>query len=92
MRLTKTASPTTLPEPGGAVTFTVLIENCSTLDAITIDSLVDDPLGDLDGRGTCSVPQDIDPGDSYGCSVHDRRDRQRRRDRDRHGHGFGHRR
>ncbi|MEZ4597180.1 MAG: hypothetical protein R3C32_10380 [Chloroflexota bacterium] len=24
--------------------------------------------GDLDGQGTCSVPQDIGPGDSYGCS------------------------
>lgn len=38
--VTKTALPTTLPEPGGSVTYTVLVENRS-VDTVTVTSLVD---------------------------------------------------
>ncbi|MEZ4597181.1 MAG: hypothetical protein R3C32_10385 [Chloroflexota bacterium] len=68
MAVTKTADPDTVPEPSGDVTFSVVIENTSPADAITIDSLVDDVYGDLDGRGTCAVPQGIGPGEDYACS------------------------
>jgi hypothetical protein len=50
------------------VTFTVVVTNNSgPTDPVTITSLVDDIHGDLDGQGTCSVPQTIQPGDSYTC-------------------------
>jgi uncharacterized repeat protein (TIGR01451 family) len=38
------------------------------VDSVTIDSLVDSVFGDLAGRGTCSVPQTLSVGGSYGCS------------------------
>ena len=66
--VTKTANPTSLPKPGGPVTFTVLIDNTSAVDSVTIDSLVDSIHGDLNGQGDCSVPQTIPAGDYYNCS------------------------
>ena len=35
---------------------------------MTITSLTDDVYGDLDGKGTCDVPQQLAPGASYDCS------------------------
>jgi len=67
--LTKEVSPTTVFEPGGTVMYTFTINNNSTIDTITINSLTDDRLGDLDGQGDCSVPQVIAAGDSYTCTV-----------------------
>jgi uncharacterized repeat protein (TIGR01451 family) len=63
-------------EPGGPVQFTVDVKNASvSTDPVTITSLVDDPDGagpanpiNLDGRGTCSVPQTIQPGETYTCT------------------------
>jgi len=64
----KTANPSFLPEPGGEVTFTVVVTNLSNPDdPVTITSMVDDIHGDLNGQGTCSVPQTIQPGESYTC-------------------------
>ena len=75
IEVTKTANPETLPEPGGPVEFTVQVKNTSvSTDPVTITSLVDDPDGDgpaepidLDGKGSCDVPQTIQPGDTYTC-------------------------
>ncbi|XOF32871.1 MAG: hypothetical protein ACL93V_12745 [Candidatus Electrothrix sp. YB6] len=66
--LTKTANPTSLDEPGGEVSFTVVIENTSPVDALTLTGLNDNIYGDLNGQGDCSVPQTIAVGDSYSCS------------------------
>ena len=66
--VTKTANPTSLPEPGGSVSYSVKVENTSAVDSVTISSLVDDKFGDLDGKGTCDVPQTIAAGASYTCS------------------------
>ena len=63
----KTASPTSVPEPGGMVTYTVDITNDSALVGVTIDTLTDTVLGDLNGVGTCSVPQVIAASGSYQC-------------------------
>ncbi|MDQ3777862.1 MAG: hypothetical protein M3310_03200, partial [Actinomycetota bacterium] len=76
IEVTKTANPETLPEPGGPVQFTVKVENTSvSSDPVTITSLVDDPDGagpaepiDLDGRGTCDVPQTLQRGEAYTCT------------------------
>ncbi len=66
--VTKSADPSQLPEPGGPVTFSLTIDNDSAVDSITLESLVDDIHGDLDGLGDCALPQAIDAGDSYSCS------------------------
>jgi hypothetical protein len=69
IQVTKTADPVEVVEPGGMVTFTVVVANQSNpLDPVTITSLVDDIHGDLDGQGTCSVPQTIPPGGNYSCA------------------------
>jgi len=51
------------------------VKNTSvSTDPVTITSLVDDPDGpgpleaiNLDGKGSCSVPQTIQPGETYTC-------------------------
>jgi uncharacterized repeat protein (TIGR01451 family) len=68
LSVTKSARPSSLPEPGGTVSFSVLIENPSPTTALTITSIVDSVYGDLDGRGDCSVPQPIAGGASYSCT------------------------
>ncbi|MFQ5593536.1 MAG: hypothetical protein ACE5HA_05255 [Anaerolineae bacterium] len=65
--VSKTANPSSRPEPGGSVTFTVRVTNTS-IEAVTLNSLVDDVYGDLNGKGTCSVPQTLAVGASYECS------------------------
>ena len=65
----KTADPIEVLEPGGDVTFTVVVNNDSVAtDSVTIDTLVDDIHGYLDGQGGCAVPQTILAGGSYSCS------------------------
>jgi uncharacterized repeat protein (TIGR01451 family) len=66
--LTKSASPTSVPETGGDVIFTFTVENTGQED-VTLTSLTDNKFGDLDGQGTCSVPQSILIGGSYSCSI-----------------------
>jgi len=66
--VTKSATPEELVEPGGEVVFTVVVENISTADTVTITGLTDDVYGDLNGQGDCSVPQELGPGESYECS------------------------
>jgi hypothetical protein len=69
IEVTKTASPTTLAEPSGLVTYTVVVQNqgIDPNNAFSLNSLVDDKFGNLDGRGTCDVPQQIASGLSYSC-------------------------
>jgi uncharacterized repeat protein (TIGR01451 family) len=76
--LDKTASPTSVPEPGGSVTFTVVVTNTSvSTDPVTITSLDDTIYKDITSKDhdgilstTCSVPQTIQPGaaGAYSCS------------------------
>jgi uncharacterized repeat protein (TIGR01451 family) len=63
----KTADPTTLPEPGGTFTFKVKVTNGS-VEKVTITSLTDDIYGNLNGKGTCAIGAELDPGASYSCS------------------------
>jgi hypothetical protein len=65
--VTKTPDPAELPIPGGEVSYTVAVANTGLSD-VTIDSLTDDMFGDLNGQGSCSVPQTIAAGESYECS------------------------
>ena len=66
--VTKAASERQVFAPGENVEFTVVVTNNSVAtDPVTIDSLVDSIHGDLNGQGTCAVPQTIQPGKSYTC-------------------------
>lgn len=66
--ISKTPDPVLLVEPGGAVTFSVRVENTSIADQVTLNSMIDSIYGDLDGRGTCVLPQVLVPGASYTCA------------------------
>jgi len=68
IELLKTATPDELDEPGGNVTFSLTVNNLSSVDSVTINNLTDSVFGDLHGRGDCSVPQTIAAGNSYSCS------------------------
>lgn len=54
VKVTKSAAPTSVPEAGATVTYTVLIENKSSQATYTIDSIIDDVYGNL---GTDTPPQ-----------------------------------
>ena len=69
IEIIKTANPTSVDEPGADVLFTFSVSNDSLVDAVTINSLDDTVFGDLDGQGTCSVPQTIAALGSYSCSA-----------------------
>ncbi|MDL1982179.1 MAG: hypothetical protein LWX02_12050 [Deltaproteobacteria bacterium] len=49
------------------VSYKVVVTNDSIVEALELDSLVDDKFGDLNGVGGCSVPQTIAIGGSYTC-------------------------
>ena len=74
--VTKSPAPASMPEPGGAFTFTVSVQNTSTVEAVTLRSLVDAPFGDvLDDAAndqindsTCVDNTVINPGATYSCS------------------------
>ena len=65
----KSASSSSVREPGADVTFTFTVKNLSVVDSVTINSLTDDIYGDLNGQGTCAVPQALAAGGSYTCSL-----------------------
>lgn len=65
--VTKSASVASVPETGGSVTFTVSVKN-NAVENFTLNSLVDDKFGNLNGVGTCAVPQTIPSGGEYICS------------------------
>lgn len=68
--VTKTPSPTSVPESGGAVSYAVSVHNDSTVESVTLTSLVDDKFGNVTtiAGSTCSTPQTIAANTSYNCS------------------------
>ncbi len=69
MSLTLGADPPFINPPSRSVRFSISVENTSGADAITITELHDEFLGNLNGRGTCTVPvTNISAGFSYQCS------------------------
>jgi hypothetical protein len=57
--------------PGGPVRFTVTVRNTYSDRPVTLTTLSDERLGNLGGKGTCTVPQMISAGGSYACEVDD---------------------
>lgn len=68
IEVTTTANPTSLPEPGGMVAFTVKVKNTSLADSVTINSLIDSVYGSLNPKGTCSSGATIAPIGTYQCT------------------------
>jgi len=68
LSLRKFAFPGELDEPGGLVQYAVLVTNLSQT-GVNLTALDDDLYGDLDGQGSCSVPQFIGGANPvYYCS------------------------
>lgn len=74
VHMLKTASPSTIPEPGAVVTFGLTLENTGvTSDPVTVTSLVDDVFGDVTQvqgniqSTTCALPQVVNPGNTFSC-------------------------
>ena len=72
--VTKVASPTTRPEPGGLFTFTVTVRNLSIAEDLRLTTLVDAPFGDITSvqgaitETDCSVPRTIVAEGIYQCA------------------------
>jgi hypothetical protein len=83
IEVTKTASPTTVPETGGSVTYSVSVKNLADVAIVTLDSLLDDIYGDITSvhdditattcvpdanTATCEVGGTIAAGATCTCS------------------------
>jgi hypothetical protein len=61
--VTKTATPASVPESGGSVTYTVVVTNTSAVDQVTIDTVEDDRFPDV------SCPETtLSPNESFTCA------------------------
>jgi len=68
IQVIKTASPLTRPSPGGVFTFTTVVTNPG-FEPVTLTSLGDSVVGDLNGKGSCAIGAVVAPnGGSYTCS------------------------
>lgn len=65
--VTKRATPNTLPEPGGPVTFTVTVRNTSAVDAVRVDRLLDDQFGELGATCLPALPTTLAPQAELRC-------------------------
>ncbi|MDQ3756627.1 MAG: DUF11 domain-containing protein [Actinomycetota bacterium] len=73
----KSGTPTTVSEPGGNVSFGVVVTNNSSVEPVTLTSLSDNPYGNVTQAAptnpdvvstTCSVPQPLAASGTYSCS------------------------
>ena len=74
--VTKAASPSSLPEPGGQFTYTVTATNTATVPTITINKICDDKFGQIaiaSGQQACAPGSigSIDAGTSTCVLPHD---------------------
>lgn len=66
------SSPAQVEAPGGYVDVTVNIISTSEQARITIYTLRDSHVGDLNGQGTCATPLELAPLASYSCTYRTR--------------------
>ncbi len=57
----KTASPTTVPEPGAEVTYNVQVTNDAAFESVTITTVIDDIYGDLTDASNPNVTMNTCP-------------------------------
>jgi sugar lactone lactonase YvrE len=55
--------------PSGQVSWTIKVMNTYPDTSVQLTALSDSVLGNLNGAGTCAVPQSIPVGGSYSCTV-----------------------
>lgn len=67
MELIYTATPAQIPETGGTIQFSVLVDNSGDLP-FELTTLNSTSFGSLDGLGTCALPQTVAAAGSYACS------------------------
>ena len=73
IQVDKTATPLTMPEPGGDFTFDIVVTNLSN-QPVTIISLTDDQYGNVAIQGTCTTAIGVvlasapGPFNTYSCS------------------------
>jgi len=65
--VSKSVSPQIVEAPGGNVSYTLTIENNGT-EAVTLTTLNDNKFGPINGMGSCSLPKNLEPNESYNCS------------------------
>jgi hypothetical protein len=65
--VSKTSDPTSVEAPGGDVTFTVMVENTSAVDDVTVLSVMDDMYGDVGASCDMALPALLAPGESLSC-------------------------
>jgi hypothetical protein len=76
LTVVKSANPTSVPEPGAEVSFTVQITNDAEFEDVEIDSIIDNVFGDLGATpsqydpNTCPdlIGDTLGPGDTVSCS------------------------
>jgi uncharacterized repeat protein (TIGR01451 family) len=77
LNVVKTASPETVPEPGGTVTYTVQITNNAQSVSVTINTIIDDLYGDVGDATNTNVTNNtcptkigvvLGPGGSTSCT------------------------
>jgi hypothetical protein len=76
LEVTKTANPTSVPEPGATVSFTVTVKNLASQEDVVIESIVDNVFGDLGATPSALDPNScpdligdtLDPGQQVSCS------------------------
>jgi hypothetical protein len=69
IRVLKTATPLSRPEPGGTFSFQLAVTNTSAVP-LTLTAFADDVYGDVATQGTCTdgVGTELGPGDAYDCA------------------------
>jgi uncharacterized repeat protein (TIGR01451 family) len=70
LEVAKTATPKSVDEPGGPITFAVTVTNPSTVTAVTLTALHDTAHRNLTtlAESSCALPQTIPAGASYRCA------------------------
>ena len=67
INVSKYANVNSVTPPSGDVIYSVVVQNSGGVDVI-LDSLKDDKFGNLNGKGSCILPQSIAVAGSYSCS------------------------
>jgi uncharacterized repeat protein (TIGR01451 family) len=68
IKVKKKANKRHIPETGAEVTFHVRVVNLSP-EPVTLEALEDDVFGDLNGQGSCAIPQTLAAdGGAYRCA------------------------
>ncbi|MBI3243695.1 MAG: DUF11 domain-containing protein, partial [Chloroflexi bacterium] len=67
--VTKTPDSDTIDEPGADVVYTIIVENTSPVDNVTITSVVDDQFGDISAGCLPALSFTLAPTESLTCTV-----------------------